>query len=94
MKALIIGQQSHLISIQPIKAQIGQRKDYNTVLKYGYLLLEAIPLAGDEKTMNFQEKENFLLNYRNLASLLLVDPKKPESKKINFKFNELRNGYL
>ena len=53
MKALIIGQQSHLLSIQPIKAQIGQKKDYNTVLKFGYLLIEAIPLVGEERQMNF-----------------------------------------
>ncbi len=73
---------------------MGQKKDYSTVLKYGYLLVEAIPLIGEEKTMNFQEKENFLLNHKNLTNLLLIDPKRPELKKINFKFNELRNGYL
>ena len=73
---------------------MGQKKDYSTVLKYGYLLVEAIPLIGEEKQMNFQEKENFLLNYKNLTNLLLIDPKKPELKKITFKLNELRNGYL
>ena len=44
--------------------------------------------------MNFQEKENFLFNQKNLSNLLLIDPRWPELKKINFKFNDLRGGYL
>ena len=44
--------------------------------------------------MNFQEKENFLLNHKNLSNLLLLDPRRPELKKINFKFSDLRNGHI
>ena len=81
-----------------MKAKFGNKKDYLTVAKHGCLMLEFIPLGNENQIDNFNgnnfrwnEKQNFVLDPKKCAQLLMIDSKIKENFKFSFKYTKDNN---
>ena len=72
--------EDHLLSILPTKAKYGHNKNYISVNKDGYLLIDFIPLemSNGYKRPDFTKKEGILLDPKKSLQLTIFDLKKKE----------------
>ena len=89
------------LSISPVKAKYGAKKDYLTVVKQGFLLLEFVPLAiypntasnepgTPKRVFNWQEKQSFVLDPLRAVELLPINMSAKQP--FNFAFNYNKEG--
>ena len=95
--------ENHALTIHPIKAKFGLKKDYLTTIKNGCLIFEFIPtsqlstnsqnttfIGQSTRNFNWENKEIFVIDPKKCANILLIDPIKKEDFNLNFSY--LKDG--
>ena len=96
MKPLYIMGGDHALTIHPLKAKYGNKKDYLTVSRTGCLMLEFIPLGNTGsinssetgRSFKWTDKQGFVVDPKKCAQLLLIEAKRKESFMIEFQYSK------
>lgn len=70
--------------ITPIKAALGRKKDFLTVLKQGYLTIDILPYKPGSTFIDASKKSTFILNSRFINKICMLNPCENEALEKEF----------